>query len=369
MLVKHIAANDKVFIQVDSDCDGLTSSAILINYLNYWCPSFAQNNIQYRMHEGKQHGIILDTIPEDVKLVIAPDSSSNDYEIHQELKERGVDVLVLDHHEADKISSYACVINNQLCAYPTKSLSGAGIVYKFCCYLDEIQKTDYAQNLRDMAALGIIVDVMDLRDFETRELVAQGLGNVKNPFFKAMVEKQAFTIGDTLTATGVAWYIGPSINAVMRFGSNADKILLFEAMLNYKAYEQIPSTKRGCHGQTETRVEQACRMCSNTRTHQNKERDAELEVIDKIVKDKNLLNNKILIVCLDKSIKSNRNITGLIANQLMSKYQRPTLLLHETIHEDGDIKETWWEGSGRAYDKCDLKNFRSFCLDQGCGYA
>jgi single-stranded-DNA-specific exonuclease len=71
-----------------------------------------QNNISYRIHTGKQHGIILDTIPEDVKLVIAPDSSSNDYEVHSQLAQRGTDVLVIDHHEADMISENACIINN-----------------------------------------------------------------------------------------------------------------------------------------------------------------------------------------------------------------------------------------------------------------
>jgi single-stranded-DNA-specific exonuclease len=103
-----------------------------------------QNNIYYRIHTGKQHGIILDTIPKDVKLVIAPDSSSNDYDEHKALYERGVDVLVIDHHEADTISEYACIINNQLCDYPTKSLSGVGMVYKFCSYLDELCNVDYA---------------------------------------------------------------------------------------------------------------------------------------------------------------------------------------------------------------------------------
>jgi single-stranded-DNA-specific exonuclease len=97
-----------------------------------------QNNITYRLHEGKQHGIILDTVPDDVKLVIAPDSSSNDYEVHEELAKRGIDVLVIDHHEAERVSEYACVINNHLCDYPTKSLSGVGMVYKFCSYIDEL---------------------------------------------------------------------------------------------------------------------------------------------------------------------------------------------------------------------------------------
>lgn len=82
MLINHINQGDKIFIQIDSDCDGYTSAALLINYLNSLFPGFTQSNISYRVHEGKQHGLILDTIPKDVKLVIAPDSSSNDYEVH-----------------------------------------------------------------------------------------------------------------------------------------------------------------------------------------------------------------------------------------------------------------------------------------------
>lgn len=66
-----------------------------------------------------------------------------------------MDILVLDHHEADRVSENACVINNQLCNYPTKSLSGVGIVYKFCCYLDSIMNTNYANSYLDLVALGL----------------------------------------------------------------------------------------------------------------------------------------------------------------------------------------------------------------------
>lgn len=59
------------------------------------------NNVSYRVHDGKQHGIIYKTIPDDIKLVIAPDASSNDYEVHEELYKRGCDVLVIDHHAVD----------------------------------------------------------------------------------------------------------------------------------------------------------------------------------------------------------------------------------------------------------------------------
>ena len=112
LLCRHIAQNNKIFIQVDTDVDGFTSAALLLNYLHLIFPYFVENNIIYRLHEGKQHGVIVDTVPEDVKLVIIPDAGSNQYEEHAALQEKGIDVLVIDHHESDTLSPYACIINN-----------------------------------------------------------------------------------------------------------------------------------------------------------------------------------------------------------------------------------------------------------------
>ena len=351
ILIKHIAQGDKVLIQIDSDCDGYTSAAALINYLNCLFPGFVQSNVYYRIHTGKQHGIILETVPEDVKLVIAPDSSSNDYEVHQQLRERGVDVLVIDHHEADEISQNACIINNQLCDYPNKSLSGVGMVYKFCSYIDELLNVDYADQFLDLVALGMVADMMDLRDYETRHLITRGLEHIRNPYFKGMVDKQAYSLKDSITPIGVAFYIAPYVNATIRMGTQEEKLMLFESMLDYRGYELVPSTKRGCKGQQETRVEQACRNCTNIKNRQTKARDAALENIERIIKEKNLLDNKILAIKLE-TFAADRNLTGLIANQLMAKYQRPVLLLNKT--EDG------WEGSGRGYDKSKFDNLREF---------
>ena len=351
VLVQHIAQGDKVLIQIDSDCDGYTSAAALINYLNCLFPGFVQSNVYYRIHTGKQHGILLETVPDDVKLVIAPDSSSNDYEVHQQLKSKGVDVLVIDHHEADMISENAVIINNQLCDYPTKSLSGVGMVYKFCSYIDELLNVDYADQFLDLVALGMVADMMDLRDFETRHLITRGLENIRNPYFKGMVDKQAYSLKDGISPIGVAFYIAPYVNATIRMGTQEEKLMLFESMLDYRGYELVPSTKRGCKGQQETRVEQACRNCTNIKNRQTKARDAALENIERIIKEKNLLENKILVVKLE-TFAADRNLTGLIANQLMAKYQRPVLLLNKT--EDG------WEGSGRGYDKSKFDNLREF---------
>ncbi len=361
MLVSHINNNDKILIQIDSDCDGYTSAAALINYLHKICPAFVENNISYRVHEGKQHGILLDSIGNDIKLVIAPDSSSNDYEEHKQLKEHGIDVLVIDHHEADKVSQYACIINNQLCNYPTKSLSGVGMVYKFCSYLDKLMNVTYADDLLDLVALGLIADMMDLRDYETKRLIDKGLNHIINPFIRTMINRDAFHFSNGITPIDVAFYIAPLVNAVTRVGTQEEKLVLFESMLDFKGYELIPSTKRGCSGNAEPRVEQACRNCTNIKNRQTRTRDAALETIENLITANNLLENKLLVIQLD-NISADRNLTGLIANQLMSKYQRPVLILNKVFHNDGTIT---WEGSGRGYDKSSLKDFRQFCQDTG----
>ena len=112
MIARHLLAPiGHIHIQVDSDCDGYTSSAYLLNYLHSICPS-AIDKISYSFHDGKVHGINPDLIPPNTTLVIAPDSSSNDYDIHKQLSDKGLEVLVIDHHLADKVSEYACVVNN-----------------------------------------------------------------------------------------------------------------------------------------------------------------------------------------------------------------------------------------------------------------
>lgn len=357
MLIRHIAANDKIFIQIDSDCDGYTSAATLINYLNVLFPSFAQNNIIYRIHKGKEHGLIPNTIPSDVKMVIAPDSSSNDYEQHRTLKERGIDVLVIDHHEADMISENACIINNQLCDYPTKSLSGVGMVYKFCSYIDMLLNVDYADNFLDLVALGMIADMMDLRDCETKHLINLGLSDIRNPYFKAMVDKQSFSLKGEVTPIGIAFYVAPYVNATIRMGTHCEKIVLFESMLDFRGYERIDSTKRGEKGKLEMRVEQAVRNCTNIKNRQTRARDAALETIEKIIQKNKLLDNKILVIKLDETMAVEKTLTGLIANQLMAKYQRPVLLLNKVVSNDGVVS---WEGSGRGYDKSKFDNLREF---------
>lgn len=355
MLARHIANNDKILLVVDDDCDGFTSSALLMNYLHMLFPYFVENNIQYYIHEGKKHGILnADIIMPDIALVIAPDSSSNEYALHEQLAQQGIDILILDHHKAPYYSQHACVINNQLDDYPTKSLSGVGIVYKFCKYLDEQLDVEYADLFLDLVALGITADVMSMCDYETRYLVSNGLEHFRNPLIKALYAKTEFSINKSggLSPYNLAYYIAPFLNATARVGTVKEKTILFESLLEFKAYDQIASTKRGCAGQMESIVEQAARNCTNIKSRQTKERDTDYELIESMIAEQNLLQNKILLIQMEKGEPA---IAGLIANLLVAKYHHPTLILYKM----GDM----WQGSARNDSRYGLEDFRQFMRD------
>lgn len=227
--------------------------------------------------------------------------------------------------------------------------------------MDSICGIAYADNYLDIVATGLVGDMMDIRDFETHYLIQQGLqrSSLRNPFIKGMADKNAYQLGrGDLSPIGVAFYIVPLVNAITRMGTQDEKQILFESMLEWKAYDLIPSTKRGCKGQEETRLEQALRVCTNVKNRQTRTRDAEVEQIENIIQEKNLLQHKLLVIKLE-DMQVDRGITGLIANELMSKYKRPVILLSKTVNNEQDA----WEGSARGYEKSKLNDFRQFVRD------
>ncbi len=231
--------------------------------------------------------------------------------------------------------------------------------------------TNYAIDYEDLCALGLIADMMDMKDFETHYLTKDGLQRIRNPFFQEMVTRQHYKLDNNLTPFGIAFYVVPYINAMTRSGTLDEKYLIFEAMLEWRAHDMIPSTKRGFKGTVETRLEQAGRTCFNVKSRQKKNQDKSLENIEDIIAELDLLQNKILIVPTEQE-DVDKNLAGLIANQLASKYARPTLVLRKIEHEEAitDIEgQTWtttyytYEGSGRNYGKSRLEDFRQFCID------
>jgi single-stranded-DNA-specific exonuclease len=93
------------------------------------------------------------------------------------------------------------------------------MVYKFCSYLDKLMNVTYADDLLDLVALGLIADMMDLRDYETKRLIDKGLNHIINPFIRTMINRDAFHFSNSITPIDIAFYIAPLVNAVTRVGT------------------------------------------------------------------------------------------------------------------------------------------------------
>lgn len=382
-IIKHIQANDECAIVCDCDCDGFTSAALMGNYLYELFPSWTETNISYLFHEGKQHGLndLIEQINQlEVSLIIVPDAGTNDLDAHRMITAEEIDLIILDHHliEQKDENSKAIIINNQNPErdYPNKELSGVGIVWQFCKYIDSIMRRDIADNFLDLVALGNTGDMMSLTSIETKHLINKGFEpeNIHNPYIYEMWQKNSFKLGNHINSIDAAFYIVPMINAVQRSGTLEEKILLFNSMLKYKAFKMIPSTKRGCKGQEERLVDQAVRMSTNVKNRQTKAQDVEMETLEKIIKDKDMLQHKALIFTLD--IEINKNIAGLIANKLAAKYQRPVCVLSKSIEVDPtqtfinqnentlnvvSCGRVLYQGSARGYEMSGLTNFKDMC--------
>ena len=378
-LLKHLNNDSKICIIVDCDCDGYTSSAIMINYIyDLTSADWVQNHVEWFLHEGKQHGLQdcmdwLKNIRPD--LVIIPDAGSNDIAQLRELALNNIDVIILDHHEIEEKDfwktqcySHLFLINSQSPEYPNKDLSGAGVVYQFCKYIDKLKNTNYVDWYLDLVALGLDGDMMSLKSFETRQLIFKGLNpdNIHNPFIYEMWQKNKFKLGDEPSAWGATFYIVPLVNAITRSGTLEEKELIFDSMLKFHAFIQIPSNKRGHKvGETERLVDQAVRTCTNVKNRQTRAEDAGLELVEHLIEDNHMMDHKVLLFQLEPGqIKA--EIRGLIANKLMARYQRPCCMLTKRT----DDKIITYEGSARGCDKVGVTEFKDICAGTGvCEYT
>ena len=353
--------DSKILLVVDSDVDGYTSGAIMWNYIKAIAPS---QDITYVLHNNKQHGLqdhsqaILDgNVQYD--LIILPDSSSNDYEYHEMLKTR---CLVLDHHEIDDnqpLSQYACIINNQMSpTYGNKDLTGAGVAWQFCRYHEQFTTSPggVAGALIDLAALGICGDMGSVLSLENRYIMQNGFANISNYFFQCAVEKQSYSMGDTINPMAVAFYIVPMMNAMIRVGSMDEKKRLFEALIDGE--RMVPSNKRGAKGSLEHLAVESIRECLNAKAKQNRITDQMVGALEQKIFKYDLLENKILFVRLEDENDYPPEVVGLCAMKLAAAYKRPTIVAR--LNDEG-----YDRGSIRNVSDCELTDLKAFLNDSG----
>lgn len=370
IFLKHMNNNSKVTILQDCDCDGVTSAALMIQYINDNFPSIS---VDYIIHDNKEHGLdnksMLEIEQKKPDLLIIPDAGSNDLRQLKTLKSAGIDVIVLDHHDEsekltrlksiyklENLNDFAVIVNNQMSSkVKDKSMTGVGIVYKFCSVVDERLKRDTVNKYLDLVALGMIADSCDLTQLQTRYLVLEGIKQIQNEtnhnkFISELVKSQAYSLHSKATILGISFYIAPLVNALIRLGTKEDKEIMLKAFLN--SSEKAIIKIRG-KGEVEVSIqEQARRLCESYKRKQQKMTGDYTEVLKQQINEFGLNEYPVICCKADKSFE--KTFTGLIANKLTSMYNKPCLLLRAC----NDILM----GSARGFDKSHIKDIKDFCL-------
>lgn len=358
LLNKHIWNKSIISILVDCDVDGFTSASMMFQYLKT-IGYFGKINVLH--HSGKEHGLSKEIeVPPETTLLIIPDAGSNDVEQCKELREKGIDILILDHHICDRENPYAVIVNNQNGTYPNKELSGAGVVYKFLQAVDEYNWTDVADRYLDLVAVGNISDVMDMHSHETKRLCTKGLARIVNPMICALVEANSFNIKGDPTINDVQFYIVPMMNALIRVGSSEQKKRMFRAMVGEEQTFQYTPTRGKNAGVTidETLAQHVARECSSCKYQQNKTKDKAVAELQELIEKHSADQNKILF-CNSTGILDN-TLTGVVAIKLAEMYAKPCVLLR-TFADEPD----YYGGSMRNPDGSPIESLKEFLMSTG----
>lgn len=374
-ILHHCRNSKTIAVLVDCDADGMTSAAVLINYLETqrligevgenqtWEGNIPE--FQYLLHEKKEHGLsdtnIMRQLRDLVKpaLLIVPDASGTDDQ-YKALNDLGIDIVVLDHHDTKEKgdNNKTIVVNNQHSEkYLNKDLSGVGVVYQLCRVFDDMLTLVIADKWLDLVAVGLVSDVMDMRAPETRFLVQEGLRpeNISSPFLQQARIDLSYSLGGDYNAINVGFYIGPLFNAVLRIGTMEEKTLLFRSLLDVDAISEIENGKRGCKGEMVPLVVETLRQATNAKGRQKRRQDKLTELIDTVISEEKLMLNKIILLAIDDFEEDQRALSGLIANKIQDYYQRPAIIMFK--NEDGS-----YSGSSRAPDNIEaFQNFRDQC--------
>ena len=326
ILMHHIDNKNDILLLADTDTDGITSGTIMARYLRSMgveCTTL--------INEGKAHGLLGQDLDRfnGADLLIIVDSLDANTEHYSKLKEQGMDIIVLDHHAVNPdvpYDDYITLVTSQI-NYDNPALSGAGVVWKFCKYIDEQELTDYVDELVDLAACGLVADMVDMTNMENRYIVSKGLEKINNPALKKIIGSYEFN------STAIAFSVAPLVNAANRLNKNEYALNTFLSDDNKEVLSNMKILKQ-------------CKEDQNNIIS---------ELIQDIIKqcDKQLDKKMITVF-----IESEFGIAGLIGNKILEKYQRPLLILKDC----GDI----YSGSMRSIG---VEDFRQMCEDSGLAEA
>ena len=314
--INHENNLEHIYLIQDSDTDGVCSAGLMYSYLKQVNPNV---EIQVLFHQGKQHGLYLNLLEEieNNSLILIPDASvTPKKKIYESLIEKNCFCIETDHHDTDHVHPNIITINNQRSdKVNNKNLSGTGVTFKFCQYIDEQLGCRYAEDYYDLVAVSVVSDICDLSAEENRAFIYYGLeyGEVKNPLLKLMFHDLA---KDSMTPKDVGWSVSPKVNALCRVGTQEAKELFFNAFVGKGDIQEALDVAKKAHNLQSREVR---------------------KIADEIEPKLDLDRNAI-VTYIDEN---DRAYSGLIANRLIGKYRKPAFVLR-------DVSQSILSGSVRS---------------------
>ncbi|HEX7421242.1 MAG TPA: single-stranded-DNA-specific exonuclease RecJ [Thermoanaerobaculia bacterium] len=326
-IFRAIRDRETIVIYGDYDVDGVTSIVLLQTVLRSIGadPTFV---VPHRLVDG--YGLKMEVLERvladrNVRLVITVDCGITSVEPVRLAIERGIDVIITDHHlPPGTLPEAAAVLNpkQEGCAYPFKELAGVGVAFKLCCELIRRSgKKISIESLLKIAAIGTVADVAPLigENRVIARLGLDGLANTRNIGLRALLRRVGLQ-DRPLRASDVGFKIGPRINAAGRLASADTAIRLFAA----------------------TDDDQAWAICQEL-DRLNAERQ-EIEAQVRETASKQIRGDERIMVLAGENW--HKGVLGLTAGRVAQQYHRPTL----AISIDGDLAV----GSGRSITTINL---------------
>ena len=307
-IFRAIGDGEAIAIYGDYDVDGVTSIVLLRTVLRS-LGGDVDFVVPHRLLDG--YGLKMEVLERvlaerDVKLVITVDCGITSVDPVRLAIERGIDVIITDHHlPPGTLPSAAAVLNPKQpgCVYPFKELAGAGVAFKLCCELIRRSgKKISIESLLKIAAIGTVADVAPLvgENRTIARLGLDGLAETKNPGLRTLLRRLNLG-GRPLRASDVGFKIGPRINAAGRLASADTAIELFSA----------------------TDEEAAWAICSELDRMNSERQGIEAAVRDEATRQ--IAGDELLRVLAGKGW--HRGVLGLAAGRIAQQWHRPALVI------------------------------------------
>ena len=319
-LFKEIYKKDLVIgVLPDEDVDGFTSSSLLyqflINDLNHPIENIRVFFHKKRKTHGLSTSIFNDMLNSDVDLWLIADSSSNDFEQQKQLANKGMNIIILDHHIIENYQKIenVIIVNNQLEDLSNSNLAGVGVVAQW------IRALGYSiDKYVDLIAIGLVADATSMIDYQNRAYVNEGLDNLNNKLIKEFFKEIKKPIIEN-----VSYNCANLINSCIRYGTFEEKELLWKAITNQEGTIEYKNRKGEVVQQT--LQEGFTRISNNIKSRQNNAIKKAVKIIEEHIYKNKLNEDKCIIIENDNMVES--GIGGIVCQRISSSFKRPVMIV------------------------------------------